>query len=282
MKICVITAPYDSGHHYAGCGRGPAAILAGGLLEGLSRKGHDVALEDIGPVGEGPGREIVTGFAVCAAIARKVAEAGQTGRFPVVLAGNCLSAVGAVAGERADAVIWFDQHGDLNTPETSTYGFLDGMALAVTLGLCWRPMANAIPGFRPVDPARCVLVDARDLDPDEALLLERLPVTQIPCAEAAGAGAALRLEAAGALRTHVHVDLDVCDPAALRVNRYAHPGGPDPDRLRQVVCAAAASVPVAGLTLSAYDPAFDAGGGVPEAACRLVVDFVAALEAPAC
>ena len=93
-----------------------------------------------------------------------------------MLAGNCLTTCGAVAGEAADSIIWFDQHGDINTPETSSYGFLDGMALATALGLCWRPMANAIPGFHAVDPARCMLVDARDLDPDEKVLLDSLPI----------------------------------------------------------------------------------------------------------
>jgi arginase len=40
----------------------------------------------------------------------------------------------------------------------------------------------------------------------------------------------------------------------------------------------ARSVPIVGLTLSAYDPAFDAKGEVPPAVGRLMVDFLAALE----
>ena len=280
MKVSVVTAPYDSGHRDAGFGRGPGAFLAAGLADELARHGHDVAVEDIGAVGDGQGREIATGFAVCAAVAAKVSAGIDAGRFPVVLAGNCLTAAGAVAGERADAIVWFDQHGDLNTPETSAYGFLDGMALAVVLGLCWRPMARAIPGFRPVEPQNCLLADARDLDPDELELLQRLPVMRASCAEAPEKAG--RLGAAGIARTHLHVDLDVHDPSALRVNRYARPGGPDPDRLRQAVCGVAASVPVAGLTLTAYDPAFDPGAKVPPVACRLLVDVLAALEKSRC
>ncbi len=191
-----------------------------------------------------------------------------------------LTAAGAVAGERADSIVWFDQHGDLNTPETSTYGFLDGMALAVVLGQCWGPMARTIPGFRPVEPQNCLLADARDLDPDELELLQRLPVTRASCADAPEKAG--RLGAAGIVRTHLHVDLDVHDPGALRVNRYARPGGPDPDQLRQAVCGVAASVPVAGLTLTAYDPAFDPGSRVPPVACRLLVDVLAALEKSRC
>ena len=147
-----------------------------------------------------------------------------------MLAGNCLTSAGAVAGEAADSIIWADQHGDLNTPETSTYGFLDGMALATVLGLCWRPMANAIPGFKAIDPARCMLVDARDLDPDEKELLETLPVIRAECPDGAGAVGRLKAPAPSA-RTCI-IDLDVHDPEELQVNRYTTPGGPAPEQLR--------------------------------------------------
>ncbi|TIT87215.1 MAG: arginase family protein, partial [Mesorhizobium sp.] len=117
MKVSIILASYDSGHYHGGCGQGPDALMAGGLAEALKLAGHD------------------------------------NERFPIVLAGNCLTSAGAVAGEGADAIIWADQHGDINTPDTSTSGFLDGMALATVLGLCWRPMTAQIPGFKPIDPA---------------------------------------------------------------------------------------------------------------------------------
>ena len=204
--------------------------------------------------------QIATGFAVCKAVAEKVGESEAQGRFPVVLAGNCLTACGAVAGEKADSIIWFDQHGDINTPETSAYGFLDGMALATALGLCWRPMANTIPGFHAIDPAKCMLVDARDLDPDEKALLEKLPVIRAGVGEAADKVVGLR--EAGARRTHLHIDLDVHDPDWLQVNRYAQSGGPKPDAVREAAGCMARSVPIVGLTISAYDPAFDAKGEV--------------------
>ena len=222
MKLAIILAPYDSGRRHEGFGKGPDALISGGLVETLTLDGHDVAVEEIGKIKGLDDREIATGFAVCKAVAQKVVESREQGRFPVVLAGNCLTTCGAVAGESADSIIWFDQHGDINTPETSTYGFLDGMALATALGLCWRPMANAIPGFRPVDAAKCMLVDARDLDPDEKLLLDSLPVIHAEMDEAAEK--VMGLKQAGVRRTHLHIDLDVHDPDELQVNRYAAAG----------------------------------------------------------
>lgn len=276
MKLTLILAPYDSGYRNAGCGLGPEAIIAGGLVEELTLHGHDVSVEDIGKVGDTPGREIATGFAVAAAVAEKARDAGASGRFPIILCGNCLTAVGAVAGEAANSIVWADQHGDLNTPDVSNSGFLDGMALATVIGQCWRPMAGTVPGFTVIDPSRCLLVDARDLDSTETRALEKLPLLRAACADAPTL--ADKLLANGAQRTHLHIDLDVLDPDVVQVNRYVCSGGPDPDQLCVTMQALAQTLPVTGITFSAYDPAFDAQGEVPPIVGRLLVEVLAALE----
>ncbi|MDX8468324.1 arginase family protein [Mesorhizobium sp. VK23B] len=277
MNISIILASYDSGHFHGGCGQGPDALISGGLAEALKLAGHDVELRDIGKVVEDEQeREIGTGFAVCNAVSGEVRIALDNGRLPIVLAGNCLTSAGAVAGEGADAIIWADQHGDLNTPDTSTSGFLDGMALATVLGLCWRRMAAQVPGFKPVDPARCVLVNARDLDPAEKELLEKLPIIRTECPD--WAGAAAKLKATGAERIHMHVDLDVHDPEELQANRYTTPGGPAPEQVRTAMCGLAGPLTIAGLTISAYDPAFDPKGDVPPLVGELVVDLLSTME----
>jgi arginase len=137
-------------------------------------------------------------------------------------------------------------------------------------------MAAAIPGFQPIDPSRCLLVDARDLDPNEAKLLNTLPVLRAQCS---GVPDKVEwLKSAEVERTHLHVDLDVLDPRKLQVNRYASAGGPSPEQLSKTVASLARSVPVVGLTVTAYDPAFDGQGEVPPVVGRLMVDFLAALE----
>ncbi|MBB6410138.1 arginase family protein [Mesorhizobium sangaii] len=276
MKISIILASYDSGHYHGGMGQGPDALISGGLVETLTMAGHEIEVEDIGRVGDAQEREIATGFAVCNAVAAEVRLARDRGCFPIVLSGNCLTSAGAVAGEGADAIVWADQHGDLNTPETSVYGFLDGMALATVLGLCWRPMTAAIPGFQPIDPSRCVLVNARDLDPAEKQLLETLPIFRTECPGVAQA--IERLKAAGAKRIHMHLDLDVHDPKELQANRYVSSGGPNPEQLRGAACVMALAMPVVGITVSAYDPGFDAQGDVPPLVGQLLNDLIATIE----
>jgi arginase len=86
------------------------------------------------------------------------------------------------------------------------------------------------------------------------------------------------LKEAGARRTHLHIDLDVHDPDELQVNRYTQPGGPPPHAVRDAASCMARSVPIVGLTLSAYDPAYDAQGDVPPVVGKLMIDILAALE----
>src|SRR4030095_5287167 len=98
----------------------------------------------------------------------------SAGVFPIVRSGNCNAAVVTLSGltPARRAIFWFDAHGDCNTPETTTTGFLDGTGLSTTLGLCWHQMAAAVPGFQPVAPEATFLLGVRDLDPPEAELLE--------------------------------------------------------------------------------------------------------------
>jgi len=78
---------------------------------------------------------------------------------PVVLGGCCCSHIGAVEALAARhgriALLWFDAHGDLNTPETSPSGNEWGMPLRMLLD------SGAV---RPDD---VVLIGARNLDPPE-------------------------------------------------------------------------------------------------------------------
>ena len=68
------------------------------------------------------------------AVADVVARAAR----PLLLSGDCTTALGAVAGlqrRHGDAaVVWLDGHGDFNTPATTITGYLGGMPLAMLTG----------------------------------------------------------------------------------------------------------------------------------------------------
>jgi arginase family enzyme len=64
-------------------------------------------------------------------------------------------------------------------------------------------------------------------------------------------------------RASLHLDLDVLDPAEVgRANAFATPGGLSAAGLAAAVAVVREATTVAAVTVSAYDPAHDPGGGV--------------------
>jgi arginase len=282
--IQTILVPYDSGHRGARMGRGPLHMREHGAIDRLRAAGHDVVESIIEAPPSFP-TEIGTSFALHRVLSERVGTATTSGAFPLILAGNCGSALGTVSGLRAATpndrsdigVIWLDAHADFNTPETTTSGFLDGTSLATLTGQCWHALTASIPGFRPVSVAHVVLVGARDLDPAEETALAQSQIGRVEAArmETAGAQAALDNALTMLARRHVsrvylHIDLDVHDPAEAQANQYAVPGGLSPSTVRDLVRVVAERFTIAAAALTAFDPAYDADGRMREVAMDLI------------
>lgn len=162
------------------------------------------------------------------ALYRKVATAVtvevRSGCCPVVVSGDCTTSLGTVAGLQQagldPGIVWLDAHGDVQTLETTTSGYLGGLPLRLLVGYRPKLIASWI-GLRPVPERRVLLVGARDLDPPEAAYLER---AQIHRAAVTGLETAQLPD--GPL--YVHLDLDVIDSGDLPGLRYPAPGGPGP------------------------------------------------------
>jgi len=172
-----------------------------------------------GPIG-GTGWAAV--LPVCESVAAVVAQTVVGGERRVVLSGDCITALGTVAGlQRAGldpGIVWLDAHGDVQTMETTTSGFLGGMPLRILVG--YRPDLIAVPlGLRAVAEERVVLVDARDLDPPEVDYLRQAQIVRTTVDDLSATGLP-----EGPL--YVHIDLDVVDPVDLAGLRYPAPHGP--------------------------------------------------------
>jgi arginase len=271
MDVQLIVVPYDTAHRAWRSGAGPEHLLRAGLAAHLVANGHTVAeVQIIEADGAQRPAEIATGFELMRRVARAVRAARAVDQFPLVLSGNCNAAVGALSGltPARRAVFWFDAHGDLNTPETTESGFLDGTGLATALGLCWARLVASIPGYQPVDPEATFLLAARDLDPPEAALVSRTRITAVAAsrvpAELRDLLARVRLEETVG---YVHLDLDALDPAEVgRANSLPVPGGLSVEQLTEAIAAIRARLPVVGAGLASYAPEYDTGGRVARAA----------------
>lgn len=267
MKIHLILSPYDSGHFEARMGKGPGHFMKHGAVERLREKGHDVTVATVDPRQAFP-TEVATGFAVMHSISELVKGAVTAGAFPLVLAGNCSTSVGTVSGlaPRRVGVVWFDAHGDSNTPETSSSGFLDGMGLAVLTGDCWQPLAETVPGFAPLPEEQVILAGARDFDDLEWKRLAASKVAYLSDQDlndkdmSRKLGGALEDLAGRVDGIHLHIDLDVHDARVAPANHFDAPGGVTPARLREAVALVVESIPVLSAYMGAYDPDVDRDG----------------------
>jgi arginase len=268
VRIALLAVPYDAGRRSVGVGLGPGRLLDAGVANQLREAGHDVREVMVELPAVVPPHEIARTVAIQRQLGRAVCEAVAADELPIVLAGNCSTAVGTLAARPPEsAVVWFDAHADFNTAETTVTGMLDGLALSMVTGRTLRNMTAAVEGFVPVDERRVILVGARDLDPAEVTALDSSPLTRLSADEAPGIIAdGVRAIARPTPPVYVHLDLDVLDPRHARANQYDAPGGLSPDALVATLREIAETAPVHALAIAAYDPAWDVDGSTLRAA----------------
>lgn len=231
LRISVVGAPSSAGSFAPGQDRAPSALRQAGLLEALRTAGH--AVEDLGdtsywrwrpdrqnPRAQNAGRVRTTVDEVAA----RVEGICASGRFALVLGGDCTIELGTVAGfTRANAeigLIYFDMHADMNTPDGAPPGALDWMGVAHMLNLpgAIPDLVNATGKIPSLEPSQVVVLGYRD---DQATYyerrdIERLGVRTVSIAEAAASPAAAAQRALSRFPNPtttllIHFDVDVID-----------------------------------------------------------------------
>lgn len=277
MRIQIIQVPYDSGHKSVRMGRGPEHFIGHGACESLRDRGCEVYVDRIEAMGTFM-TEVGTTFELNRLLAERVRTAVNSGSFPLVLAGNCNSSIGTLAGlDAADlGIIWFDGHGDFNTPETTVSGFLDGMGLAMATGRCWKPLLATVPGFTPVAEKDVVLVGARDFDTEEKKFLEQSDIAVVAAESIRENGIQEALQPAlvalqSRLRgVYLHIDLDVLDPGEAQANHLAPPNGLTVKQVEEAVRMVGNGLKICGAAITAYDPEYDPEGRTSRAGVKLM------------
>lgn len=233
QTVEIVGVPTDYGANRRGVDMGPSAIRYAGLSDALTDA--DVSPADSGdlqaaraeetdPEAETPGlgrarflREVRQ---VTTTLADDVAETLSAGATPLILGGDHSVSIGSLSGTSRDAdvgVVWFDAHGDFNTPTTTPSGNVHGMTLAAALGMGefggtdWAPA----PGLRAENVA---LVGVRDLDEREKTNVRDSEATVFTISDVDELGIvpvveeALSVATTGTDGLHVSLDLDWLDP----------------------------------------------------------------------
>jgi arginase len=283
MSVQLLVVPYDSGYENVRMGCGPGRFLEFGLEERIRSARHLSQVEFVRNEAEFR-TEVTSAYELNRCLAPAVRGAVEDDRVPVVLSGNCNSALGILGGLPFEdvGVIWFDAHGDFHTPETTRSGFFDGMALAAVAGRCWRTLSATIPGFVPIPEEYIVLVGARAMEPEESAAVRDSALNHVSVPRIREGGVEATLIpilsdlATCVRRVYVHMDLDVLDPTEARANGYAEPDGLTRAEVSGVLELVRQRFDVCAAAVAAYDPSVD----TDDAAVAAGMQFVCALLDP--
>lgn len=233
-NIDLFGVPMDLGASRRGVDMGPSALRIARVAERVRSLGHRVTdhgnvgcagmeAREVGDSRSRYDREILE---CCDKLHAHVKDSVAAGNFPLVLGGDHSIAVGTVTGiasvfqqrDEKIGLIWFDAHGDMNTPESSPSGNIHGMPLAMLLGY-GPPEFTGLGGFQPkLDPENCVLIGIRSLDHQERVMVKESGIHVFTMKEVDQLGmaevTAQAIEAAsrGTEGIHLSFDVDGLDP----------------------------------------------------------------------
>jgi arginase len=209
--------------------------------------------------GEETGDRIVDLGLLNAQIADQVAAGKAHSNAVLMTGGNCTHITGVFGGLQ-DAygpgvrvgLVWFDAHGDINTPAITPSGMLGGMPVAVCAGLAfpkWRELSHIV---APLPADRIVMVDVRNLDPDEENLIRTLGIPTVevtPTGPGTEFNAAISDLADRCDMIYLHIDSDILDERYVPDNGTPEPNGPDMDTVLAAVNEVMATGKVAVLAI---------------------------------
>ncbi|MEE9268785.1 MAG: arginase [Candidatus Krumholzibacteria bacterium] len=232
--ICIIGVPIDLGAGRRGVDMGPSAIRIADIEPRLEALGFtiedcgdlDIAIPELQRVGQGNLRFKDSILATCHQVMDAVRGGLEQGRFPLVLGGDHSLAIGSIAGssgyfaekDEEIGVIWFDAHGDFNTPQTTPSGNIHGMSLAVSVGLGDGDLVGLGGRSPKVNPEKTVIIGLRDLDDREKENIRSAGVTVYTMRDLDERGLrrvfddAIKTAGDGTAGIHLSFDLDVIDP----------------------------------------------------------------------
>ena len=233
-NIEIIGIPVDLGAGRRGVDMGPSAIRIADLEPRLESLGHkvtdfgdiDVMIPETQKVGHGKLKYKAPILQACDELRKQVERSLGEDRMPLVLGGDHSIAIGSVAGSSNHfarqgeniGLIWFDAHGDANTPESTPSGNIHGMSLAVSLGLGDPDLVGLGERSPKVLARNTVLIGIRDLDPGERETLKKSGVTVYTMRDLDERGMrdvvdeAIRIATDNTAGIHLSFDLDVVDP----------------------------------------------------------------------
>ncbi|MCP5020560.1 MAG: arginase [bacterium] len=278
-RVALIGVPMDLGGGRRGVDMGPSAVRIAGVKAAVESLGLELVdhgnIEVVAPesrVPDDPNARFLDEISdACTRLANDVEERMASGDFPLVVGGDHSIAIGTVSGIASHfhkqgkkiGLIWFDAHGDMNTPETSESGNIHGMPLAALLGYGPGSLTRLSRRFPAVDRENAVLVGIRSLDEREREMVKESGIRCITMKEVDQHGIHLAMKEAieiasrGTAGFHLSFDLDGTDPSVAPGVGTPVPGGISYREAHTVLELCAESTKLVGLEMTEINPILD-------------------------
>ncbi len=232
------------------------SIIEEGLIERLEALGCDIAKNEAFSLTKE--EQIYRGWARNALISRHLADLISVNRkneyLVISLLGSCADLPGILGGlqnmgpgkekevyhlaanvPHRIALVYFDAHADINTPETTLSGMYGGMDVSLSAGLFNSNNRIAAGLDPPLPPSYILLADVRDTDPREMELINRLNVEILSTNDIRRLTPNVReqMDRLSHLADliYIHVDMDVLAPEEVRGHNLTAPDGPTSQEL---------------------------------------------------
>jgi arginase len=287
-NIVLLGAATSAAALSAGLERAPGALRAAGIADRLKAAGFQVA--DHGntatyaftPDEEHPRARNVSAILKSLNDLRpRVEVAVKSGALPLILSGDCISILAAIAGARRYyrniSLIYVDRDADLNVPATTPSGCVDGMVISQVIGR-GAPELVRFWGEPPlVREPDVALFGFERLDAPEMQYLVASPLRRHPALEVStigGVGAArIALERVHAANHEfiLHFDVDVINSEEFPWTNYPGTGGLSMSEVRDALRVFAGQPNLAAFVVAGYNPELDADG----AGARKLIDLLA-------
>jgi arginase len=286
MKVIIVNNPYSALRNCAERLEGPGILAQGGVKDILLNMGCD--LQEILTV-ELPAEEeneygawhrmgLSNGY-----LGKIVSENVKNGCFPIGFLANCNSSIGMLAGLQHSGqgrlplkvgLVWIDAHGDFNTPETTLSGWLGGMPVAVSAGLCLTRF-RLKSGLEPALPTKyIVMAGTRDTDPLEQELIDSSNIEMISVVDIKTISENIDIQMKRLSRLtdiiYIHIDMDILDQKEVQGNKFAVANGPTSKELADALTVMFKYRKVAALGIGSYPGGNDKDNLSKKAAYNLV------------
>lgn len=157
------------------------------------------------------------------------------------------------------AVVWFDSHGDINTPESSLSKFFTGMPLRHLLGEGDPEIGRLL--LSKLKPEQLILAGTRNLDLAESEYIKMTGIKTIPpeYLESSPETVAHYISAKGYSHVYVHVDTDVLTETSFKFSAWPSKEGINLETLTEVLDNICGKFSFAGSSLVEFLPGDELG-----------------------